>query len=312
MAPKRKGSTAAGGPVPKKQRNAAASVKLETKLPPLAAEDTANASLYGKVQVNLDRIMEHPVMRELGQSSPADIGADAGSSYIAPYSDENFTSAMHSRGTYVCGCNMMWFQILFNPQPKVPLRESSVETLLLKEFGADEPPPKFPGLVQVAADPDLTVLPSTMFGSWKRISPEEPMFAVIMKVGRGIQSGWDDSVVEKWKNFFLSIAVEFQKCGKEDITWKSMSARETIGTQYETLYPTAPGRVYQIGVFKDEMASGGRVVSQQDIFNEFNNNVEFAAEFKKKFTMTYIEVCCNIWDNLFSVPGFRKVVLGHE
>ena len=278
-----------------------------------------NGTIYKMIQDAWSAIEGHRVFADMTNELPLTITSTLGKSSgtQAPFRDADYNDAMKSRGAYDCGVNMLWGSLFFNARPHVPLRIQAIEKYMEQRFSDSAPPSQFTGKVVFAMRDGEKAL--DLKGRLRRISPEEPVYAAVLKVGRGIVNKTiPDDDLKLWRQFFLSVSGRFEKMSDDKIKWAADNLRESAGIDFEAMYPTPIQRIFSIAhhrVWLEVQPGGKDVPSAQDIYKDYATNVNFCKAGRGNsdtFSMNYVQVALTMWDNVLVKPHFRDTLLKAE
>ena len=129
-------------------------------------------------------IREHPVFKDLDSAKPLTL---AQGSTQAPFDLQAAKRAVQSEaGTYRCGCNI-WFQdMVWMANHRVPVNSGQIRAIR-SELPFNNPPKTFPFTVTVAVEE--ATLEQRPEGGWARLSPAEPVHALLFSMQEAIEQG---------------------------------------------------------------------------------------------------------------------------
>ena len=112
--------TSASPPGPKKQR-----IQFAVAVP----IEGPNKEYLSEVQDNINVIMRHKAFKHIAQEEPLPITKDAACGIQEPFNSGQCVTALDQRGTYMCGFNFFWLDLLRSPSPGIPLSRRRVKEL---------------------------------------------------------------------------------------------------------------------------------------------------------------------------------------
>ncbi len=152
---------------------------------------------------------------------------------------------MQTTGRYRCAGNMLWADLKL--EATLPTRLAQVTRVQNTYFRTC--PPQFPQLVIVGVT-DVDVNPITQWGhrgGLPRISPEEPIHALILAAKAALDAGLGDAVLTEWRACILNTPFEFVRCeSPRDLVWKRINVRESYATQFDLFTRTTLGRIHEV------------------------------------------------------------------
>jgi len=242
------------------------------------------------------------------------------SGIIAAYDKDQYMSTMNLHGEYVCGINLFWTALFYTAMPGVPLVKSSIAKCAEKYFPGDTPPAKFPCMVSVGVSPDDKP-PCQAKGFLKRLSPEEVVYALVIKIATACKAGaWDAATRQKWRRLILTVPAEFIKVTNHaEYRWKAKAIRERIGMDFELLYPNTIQKITDLVLFKKDMeAKTGQTVAAGDLYKlhveNLGANMAFSSSDSKHmspdaFTKTWVDTALTVWEGLLKHPELHSTFL---
>ena len=112
--------TSASPPRPKKQR-----IQFAVAVP----IEGPNKEYLSEVQDDINVIMRHKAFKHIAQEEPLPITKDAACGIQEPFNSGQCVTALDQRGTYMCGFNFFWLDLLRSPSPGIPLSRRRVKEL---------------------------------------------------------------------------------------------------------------------------------------------------------------------------------------
>jgi hypothetical protein len=147
-------------------------------------EKSVNAVFMGKFNESLQRLLADPAFED-SQEQPALVPAQGGAG--AGFSQEGFKSALRSAesvGSYQFIGNVFIHDVSWRPLPSIPINTKGVEDMITHLYNDGKTAPQHLTFeVVVAVDREWNDL-KPRFGKLKRLSPEEPVFALLMAAER--------------------------------------------------------------------------------------------------------------------------------
>ena len=289
-----------------------------TPFPLLPGEVAVNAKLYEQLAQAWEVVSSHDVFKGIVNLNPLESASPStdksASGFMEAFNLEKFSVSLQKHGKYLAACNGLWANLFYNPSHGVPRRRQAIESLMSTVFADDSPPAKFPGDLIIGIE-DEGINPLEHKGLLKRVSPEEPIYAAIFKIARGIQDGtMNKDHIEQWKWMFLTIPTEFVLISKQsDFSWAAKNLREKMGIDYEAMYPSAVQRVFDIAAYRTEREKAtGMALTRDQIYDEYKANVVFTSTMAGQWSAAFVDTALTVWDGVLSQPEVRSVILETE
>ena len=109
-----------GGP-PGKRQKTAKQAQSQVSVP---KSSRSNENFYAEMKVSVEAVMSHEKFNDIVNADP--LGVNEGFS-IDKYSVAKFQKAMAGAGTYLCGVNLFWLQLLYSPCSDVPMNPDKIQ-----------------------------------------------------------------------------------------------------------------------------------------------------------------------------------------
>jgi hypothetical protein len=169
------------------------------------------------------QILAHTAFK--GSLTPLPI-SEGGS--LAPINDADMAEALKTDGTTFSALSTFWaMDMVFTPTPGIPISMDRVMRLTTEYLA--KPTPSCPFQFTIAV-PDQSWTPSTHFGSWSRVSPEEFAHAIVFAIRRDLQ---DPKVtadtLKVWTTMLRNVQYNFISCsGPDAMYFWSSKCRERL------------------------------------------------------------------------------------
>ena len=158
-----------------------------------------------QVHEALKTIREHKVFDKIEETKPLTI-AQGGQQAV--FDAAQCTKALSQENNkYKCSGNFFWQDLLWLANHRVPMNAGQINQIQKYDLPPSEPPKFFPYEVIVAVESADEIKPD---GGWPRLSPAEPVFALLFSVQECIQARGGDATLKRWKQLFLTVPFEFE------------------------------------------------------------------------------------------------------
>lgn len=221
---------------------------------------------------------------------------------------------MKNTGVYKCAANAMWVDFQRSPNPNTPTTKSAIDEMKAKYFDV----PKAVSHTIVVAVPDLNYNVLEHKGLLRRVSPNEPLDALLCAIAADIENGADGDRLQQWRAVLLTCQVQFELHTNEDsMFWRSQQLRENVLTDFTGMYPTAFQRIMTVVSYKAKREAIVGKVSAKALADSWRENVQMSSK-AEHLSDTTIDNAVTVWTRLLGQPALRAVImqadeeLGHE
>lgn len=233
----------------------------------------------------------------------------------AAFNDEDAKRALQvgGAGRYRAGCNLLSHDILFSPTHRVPINKSQINEVRDYWLPLDNPPDVFAFDVVVAVDASEVTADapplSSKFGSLQRLSPEEPVHALLFAVADAIARPVDDALLQKWLQLMLKISFTFEVVAVgEDRFWRSMNLREEQVEKGIIQSRSARQRVFDVAGYKLEQERlKGMTLGADKIARMYQMNVKYARG-QEPVSSSFVDVAVTTYNRLFTNECAARVL----
>ena len=217
----------------------AATAPLPTAFEPVVGINAAHTEHIDKC---VRAIKNHPVFEDIIDKNPL---TQLQGGREAPFNLAGFTARMLSHSTAKAGCNFWWQCFNIDQlQSHVPIKHKKVAQMAATRFAT----PTHIGDIHIACSAGFNPLENK--GRLRRVSPSEPVHAMIMAMYRDIQAG-DENVIEAWRDVCLSTCMVFERCeNNDDFHWKHLQLRENPGIDFELVRQSSLQRILDVMNFQ--------------------------------------------------------------
>ncbi len=265
------------------------------------AESFYNGELNDNVERYKNLICEHNVFKNIFHETALEIrkAKNDDSGFTAPFSTEMASLSLRSRGKYDCGFNFWHLDPLSKVDVGVATNMGKVEaytTHYLEE--PDELPGRIVGLIEKK---DIDKIPS-VFGSISVASPIEPRHAIILRVGKLVESGASNEELLPWARVFKTVSVRLMICeDRWDRIYLSIQLRQHIAQDYHSMSRSPAQTIMEIGAMKGLREKSLGRLNFEAFAKDYNAHVKQAAdgqgeEAKKPIDAEFVRKCCDVND----------------
>ena len=236
------------------------------------------------------------------------LGLDRGATLRA-FDQRDFETAMVTSGCFTCSCSLFIHDLRFLPTPGVQTSLRGIETLQKDKFAT---PPKmgFPFNITLAVEG--TEIIDCYRGLLPRISPEEPVAALLKAIRAAFASGCDDTEKEGWKRVLLTIPTTFERITiKMDIFYRALNIREDMIKLAGAVKRSALAWILLIANYKMDQEKVHGKMGNQQLAALFNNHVSTAEE-TEAVTQNTVDNAMYAWNNCLTDPRNLELLLECE
>ncbi|CAK0886121.1 unnamed protein product, partial [Prorocentrum cordatum] len=116
-----------------------------------------------------------------------------------------------------------------------------------------------------------------------------------------------------WRRAALSVPLEFVMCENvNDLYWKSINLRESIGTKYATMYRSPVQRIFELAIWKEKQeAETGTNMDPEAISKAWSEKVQLSP-MAEAISPGMVDASMTVWNRLLCDPECRSVVMEAE
>ncbi len=278
MSPKKKRSSEAGEQNNKKAKSAAASsgkavpgdaavadqrfAAAATEVAETLIMPTMNADHAALVDDAITTILNNPLLENIQEEEA--LGVETGDKgFMFKFDAEHCKRALETTGQYSCSANMWWMDIRWTCTPGVPINTGSVTELQEHLFSV--PPSRFPTAVVIGVLDAGVDLCTSSKGRFRRLSPEEPLHALLFGVSKAVKRGADVDELKQWRQVMLSVQFIFELVPSvESMYWRAQNLREEAVSTYKACKHSALQNTVRVLQFKRKREEiSGKLTAEQ-------------------------------------------------
>ena len=188
------------------------------------------------------------------------------------------------------------------------MNASKIKAMQEFYFPVGAPPTVFPFAVTLAVD-DADMNIKEAAGSLERISPEEPVHALLFSLKEAIETKVSDDVLRSYRQLLLTIPTEFVKVPKgEERYWKALNMREDIIERCRILTRSMRQRVYEVAGFKmDQEKIQNKTLSSLQIATMYEKHMKYSKK-TEKVSKAFVDTALTIYSRVFSIAECRELL----
>lgn len=266
-----------------------------------------HAAFFVQVHDAVKCISEHVVFQDIALAKPLTI---AQGGHQMPFDQKMALKALEKGedSSYKCGGNLFHHDLLWLAQHRIPFNKGQITQIQNFSLPPMEPPASFPYVVTVAVDA-VTEEALTPDGHWRRLSPAEPVFALLFSVAESIRENAEEAVLKKWLRVLLTIDFEIL-CIPDTETryWKAVNLREKAVELGQSVRLSLRQRIFDVAGFKQtKEASLGTTLPYKKVAQMYAQHVKLASG-TEDVSETFVDCACGIYRRIFSVPQCQKIL----
>ncbi|CAL1151682.1 unnamed protein product [Cladocopium goreaui] len=290
----------------KVKAKAAAAVPVKNDQEDIAQGNEFHSGLLTRVHEAIKEISNHPVFDAIGTAKPLTI-AQGGRQM--PFDQKMALKALEqgNNSGYKCGGNLFWHNLVWLAEHRIPLNEGQIKQIQSFSLPPLDPPPNFPYVVTVAVDAvdDASLTPD---GHWHRLSPAEPVFALLFSICEAVTKG-DEAILKNWRRVLLTVDFEFFAIPDGEMRyWKAVNLREKAVELGQSVRLSLRQRIFDVAGFKKAKEdSSGTQLAAKKVASLYSQHVKLASG-QEALSETFIDCACTIFKRIFSVPRCQKIL----
>ena len=287
---------------------AATWLRKKQKVEPMAAPASSQDGAVGteqlmKIHEAIKCIRDHPLFKDIDTAKPLTVSQGG---QQVPFELESLKKAIGSNaGCYRCGCNIWWSDLIWMANHRVPVNVGQVKAIQKTEFSS--PPSTFPFTVTVAVDKEA--LASKPEGGWQRLSPAEPVHALLLSIQHDIQSNVGEQRLKEWRRVCLTVSFTFEAVtAGEARFWRAQNLREQAVNHGLVVRMSLRQRIYDVAGFKmsKEKASGHEFGAEK-VAQAYTQQLKLAVD-AEPISKSFVEDACHIHRRLLSLEPCQQIL----
>ncbi|CAK9038002.1 Uncharacterized protein SCF082_LOCUS22412 [Durusdinium trenchii] len=256
-----------------------------------------------KIHEAIKCIRDHPLFKDIDTAKPLTVSQGG---QQVPFELESLKKAIGSNaGCYRCGCNIWWSDLIWMANHRVPVNVGQVKAIQKTEFSS--PPSTFPFTVTVAVDKEA--LASKPEGGWQRLSPAEPVHALLLSIQHDIQSNVGEQRLKEWRRVCLTVSFTFEAVtAGEARFWRAQNLREQAVNHGLVVRMSLRQRIYDVAGFKmsKEKASGHEFGAEK-VAQAYTQQLKLAVD-AEPISKSFVEDACHIHRRLLSLEPCQQIL----
>ena len=247
-------------------------------------------------------IQEHPMFSSIQTDLPLKVQQGGRQE---PYDAATATKAL-KHGSYKASANFFWQNFTWLAAHRIPLNVGQIKQFQKHFFPALEPPQWYPFDVIVAVEPSAPAqdMPE---GGWHRLSPAEPVFALLFSIEEAIKKQADDSVLSTWKRLLLTTSFHFEAVAVgEDRYWRASNLREEAAEHGLAVQLSMVQRIFDIATFKmNKESASGTQLSAKKVAALYTEQLKLASNVEKN-SETWVDCTLTVYRRVLKIPACQQ------
>ena len=191
---------------------------------------------------------------------------------------------------------------------RVPVNDAQIREIQNFHLPPLNPPAAFPFDLTLAVDDDTFGSTGKLKGL-QRLSPEEPVHALVQSIGNAIKAGASDDIMRRWLNVCLCVTIVFEVVPQGDERfWRAQNLREQAIENGEVVHRSARQRVYDVAGFKIEQEKKhNREFSAAYVADLYNKRVKMARS-TEQVSKSFVDTAITVYKRILSLEDAKKVL----
>ena len=271
----------------------------------LAASAVVSPYAVGPLHEHLNLIKDHVIFANVEGREPLKIQDGAS---LSPYALSEHCAALENKKPYKCGGNFWWQDILWVANHRVPVNAAQIKEISRFYLPPLDPPETFPFDLTLAVDDDTFGSTGKLKGL-QRLSPEEPVHALVQSIGNAIKAGATDDIMRRWLNVCLCVTIVFEVVPQgEERFWRAQNLREQAIENGEVVHRSTRQRIYDVAGFKIEQERiHNREFSAAYVADLYNKRVK-RAKSTECLSNSFVDTAITVYKRIFSLEAAKKVL----
>ena len=133
-------------------------------------------------------------------------------------------------------------------------------------------------------------------GSLQRVSPEEPVHALLFSIQEAIQAGCSDAILQRWRALLLTSSMVFEVIAPGDARyWRAQNLREEVSEKHVVLARSLRQRVFDVAGFKTEKdKENGTAMSSEKASKLYRQHVKWSSS-SEVVSTAFVDSALTIW-----------------
>ncbi|MCP4244942.1 MAG: hypothetical protein GY772_30750 [bacterium] len=259
-----------------------------------------------------DLILDHPVFEDVPNQLPLTIDENADANLTGtqtPFDQTDFQTVFSKAGSYGCGGNLFWLNLLTQVIP-APINRGNVRRLMDHFF--TKPLDAVPMTIVVEVDKKADVLDSR--GHLVSLTPLEMVHALLFRIADDIKAKEPEATLMLWRRMLLSVPMRFERATGGVTRWyRAEQLREDIAAKHAGMSRSPVGRIFVFFKLLEKKEKSTGNVPLEDLVQEYRSHVKLAPG-TEPLSKTWMRAAKRVWDKALngSVPQARNEIIACE
>lgn len=266
-------------------------------------DDAVGTDHLLKIHEAIKTIREHHAFADIDTAEPLTIGQGGQQqSFDKDMAAKALSGVTHS---HKCGCNLFWSDLLWMANHRVPINFGQIRAIQ-KELPYDKPPIVFPFEVTVAVENKSQAAHRPDSG-WPRLSPPEPVHAMLLSMQEAIQNHVSDGCLKDWRRLCLTVPFSFEMVAVgEPRFWRAQNLREQAVQHGLVVQMSLRQRIFDVAGFKlaKEKATG-QDFSAEKVAKLYAQHLKLASN-SEAISNSFVEDALAIHKRVLSLDPCQK------
>ena len=285
---------------------ATAKSKAAESTPDLLDNSHGNASAEHLIRVHeaIKDIMDEPVFKDVQKAAPLTY-AQGGKQ--AAFDKKSAALALSQGGQkYAAAGNFFWMDVIWLANHRIPINSGQIREIQRFSLPALQPPSYFPFEVTVAVE---DAAEEQLRPQYQRLSPAEPIHALLFSIQAAVKSKADQSVLQAWRRVLLTVPFSFEVVALgEPRFWRAQNLREEAVEHGLTVRLSTVQRIYDIAGFKAAKDSvAGANLGADKIAALYEKHLK-QAKGAETINKTFVDIAITVHKRLLSLDSCRQIL----
>lgn len=260
-----------------------------------------------KVHAAMKIIADERIFKDIAVSAPLHMG-EGGQQHVFAQKDCTRVLSQGSGQIYKCGASVMWQDLIWLANHRVPPQMSVIKEIQRFHFKPDTPPDNFPFIITIGIDAaDTDVL--GMKGALQRLSPPEPIHALLFSTETAITNRVGHLILSKWRKLLLAATFHIEVVAPGEARfWRAQNLRQEAIEHGDVAQLTVRQWVYDVVGFKANLEKHlGKPVGADKIAAAYDTHLKYAKP-SDKVSKAFVNSAMTVHTRIFSQPAALQIL----
>ena len=257
-----------------------------------------------KVHDALQCIFAHEMFKDIRGESPL---SPTNGGRESPLDLSQAAAALKSVGVYRCAGNFFHQDLLWLATHKIPINNSQVQQIKDYWFPPNAEPSLCPFTINLAVEKPTSVADRPEAG-FARLSPAEPVHALLFALAEAIQRKAPEHVLRAFKSCVLTASFVFEICGVGEARyWRAQNIREEMVEKGLAVQMTLRQRIFDIAGFHEAKSKTETNLGSKKLAGLYSAHLKLASS-QERISESFVDSALTIHRRLLSQPACQQVL----